>query len=159
MENLIFGAFATLEGYREGDAANLGRQVYDRCTVVALCSAKVCNPSCTVALVTNVPLPQPYLGQLTAAGDSLSLVLEDISVRAAGMELFALEAEYYVGPCEGIELSADGARMILEMSEPELMEWAMDLEREAQDWLYDMEELLYGRLPQELLWSLMYGFY
>ena len=32
MENLIFGAFATLEGYREGDAANLGRTVYDRCT-------------------------------------------------------------------------------------------------------------------------------
>ena len=29
MENLIFGAFATLEGYREGDAANLGRTVYD----------------------------------------------------------------------------------------------------------------------------------
>ena len=25
MENLIFGAFATLDGYREGDAANLGR--------------------------------------------------------------------------------------------------------------------------------------
>ena len=37
MENLIFGAFATLEGYREGDAANLGRTVYDRCTVTALC--------------------------------------------------------------------------------------------------------------------------
>ena len=29
MENLIFGAFATLDGYREGDAANLGRTVYD----------------------------------------------------------------------------------------------------------------------------------
>lgn len=68
MENLIFGAFATLEGYREGDAANLGRAVYDRCTVVALCSAKVRNPACTVALVTNAPLPEPYLGQLTAAG-------------------------------------------------------------------------------------------
>lgn len=68
MENLIFGAFATLEGYREGDAANLGRAVYDRCTVVALCSAKTRNPACTVALVTNAPLPEPYLGQLTAAG-------------------------------------------------------------------------------------------
>lgn len=67
MENLIFGAFATLEGYREGDAANLGRAVYDRCTVVALCSAKVRNPACTVALVTNAPLPEPYLGQLRAA--------------------------------------------------------------------------------------------
>lgn len=68
MENLIFGAFATLEGYREGDAANLGRAAYDRCTVVALCSAKACNPGCTVALVTNAPPPPPYLGQLTAAG-------------------------------------------------------------------------------------------
>ena len=29
MENLIFGAFATLDGYREGDASNLGRTVYD----------------------------------------------------------------------------------------------------------------------------------
>lgn len=33
MENLIFGCVATLDGYREGDAANLGRTVYDRCTV------------------------------------------------------------------------------------------------------------------------------
>ena len=68
MENLIFGAFATLEGYREGDAANLGRGVYDRCTVVALCSAKARNPGCTVALVTNAQLPEPYAGQLAAAG-------------------------------------------------------------------------------------------
>ena len=68
MENLIFGAFATLEGYREGDSANLGRAAYDRCTVVALCSAKVQNPGCTVALVTNAPPPAPFLGQLQAAG-------------------------------------------------------------------------------------------
>ena len=50
MENLIFGAFAALEGYREGDNANMGRAAYDRCTVVALCSAKAQNPGCTVAL-------------------------------------------------------------------------------------------------------------
>lgn len=68
MENLIFGAFATLEGYREGDAANLGRAAYDRCTVVALCSAKAQNPACTVALVTNAPPPQPFLRRLTEAG-------------------------------------------------------------------------------------------
>lgn len=68
MENLIFGAFATLDGYREGEGQNRGRVAYDRCTVVALCSAKVQNPNCTVALVTNAPLPEPYLGQLTAAG-------------------------------------------------------------------------------------------
>ena len=65
MENLIFGAFATLDGYREGDAANLGRTVYDRCTVVALCSAKAQNPACTVALLTNAPVPEPFRSQLT----------------------------------------------------------------------------------------------
>lgn len=68
MQNLIFGAFAALEGYREGDAANLGRAVYDRCTVVALCSAKLANPACTVALVTNAPPQEPYRSQLTNAG-------------------------------------------------------------------------------------------
>ena len=68
MHNLIFGAFAALEGYREGDAANLGRAVYDRCTVVALCSAKLANPACTVALVTNAPPQEPYRSQLTNAG-------------------------------------------------------------------------------------------
>ena len=68
MHNLIFGAFAALEGYREGDAANLGRAVYARCTVVALCSAKLANPACTVALVTNAPPQEPYRSQLTNAG-------------------------------------------------------------------------------------------
>ena len=68
MENLIFGAFATLEGYREGDAANLGRTVYDRCTVTALCSAKAQNPACTVALLTNAPVPEPFRSELTGGG-------------------------------------------------------------------------------------------
>lgn len=68
MRNLIFGAFATLDGYREGDAANLGRTVYDRCTVTALCSAKVQNPACTVALVTNAPVPEPFCSQLQSGG-------------------------------------------------------------------------------------------
>lgn len=68
MENLIFGAFATLDGYREGDASNLGRTVYDRCTVVALCSAKAQNPACTVALLTNAPVPEPFRSHLTQGG-------------------------------------------------------------------------------------------
>ena len=68
MENLIFGAFATLEGHREGDAANLGSDAYYRCIVVALASAKLANPDCDVALVTNAPVPRPYAAQLEAAG-------------------------------------------------------------------------------------------
>ena len=34
--NLIFTAFATLEGYREGSNANLGSEVFYRCIVSAL---------------------------------------------------------------------------------------------------------------------------
>ena len=51
-----------------GDAANLGRTVYDRCTVTALCSAKAQNPRCTVALLTNAPVPEPFCSQLTGGG-------------------------------------------------------------------------------------------
>ena len=41
--NLIFTAFATLEGYREGSNANLGSEVFYRCIVVSLVSAKQKN--------------------------------------------------------------------------------------------------------------------
>ncbi|MDD4849485.1 MAG: hypothetical protein PHO10_02160 [Gemmiger sp.] len=66
--NLIFSAFATLAGYREGDGAALGAATYYRCLVVALCSAKQHNPGDVVALVTNQPVPPPYAAQLEAAG-------------------------------------------------------------------------------------------
>ena len=36
--------------------------------MVALASARACNPGCRVALVTNAPVPEPYAGQLAAAG-------------------------------------------------------------------------------------------
>ena len=66
--NLIFGAFAVLEGYREGEQPNRGADSYYRCIVVSLASAKQQNPDCTVALVTNAPVPAPFDGQLAAAG-------------------------------------------------------------------------------------------
>ena len=66
--NLIFGAFAVLEGYREGEQPNRGVDSYYRCIVVSLASAKRENPDCTVALVTNAPVPAPFDGQLAAAG-------------------------------------------------------------------------------------------
>ena len=69
--NLIFGAFAVLEGYREGEQPNRGAGSYYRCIVVSLASAKRENPDCTVALVTNAPVPAPFDGQLAAAGLSL----------------------------------------------------------------------------------------
>lgn len=69
--DLMFSAFATLAGHREGKNENLGATAYYRCIVVALCSAKQQNPVCTVALVTNTPVPQPFAGQLERAGVEL----------------------------------------------------------------------------------------
>ena len=66
--DLIFSAFATLDGFRENADANRGREVYYRCIVVALVSAKQQNPDCEVALVTNTPLPAPFDQQLARAG-------------------------------------------------------------------------------------------
>ena len=66
--DLIFSAFASLEGYREGDKENRGGDLYDRCIVVALCSAKLQNPDAEVALITNTPVPGPFAGQLAKGG-------------------------------------------------------------------------------------------
>ena len=66
--NLIFTAFATLEGYREGSNANLGSEVFYRCIVVSLVSAKQRNQNCDAALVTNTAVPEPYAAQLSQAG-------------------------------------------------------------------------------------------
>ena len=63
MENLIFGAFATLDGYREGDAANLGRTVYDRCTVVALCSAKAPEKGIGTAILKEPLFDKPLFNE------------------------------------------------------------------------------------------------
>ena len=35
----------------------------------------------------------------------------------------------------------------------------MELEANAEDWAYGLQELLYDRLPEELLWALMYSYY
>jgi len=66
--NVIFSAFATLQGYREGSNANVGAAAYYRCAVVALCSAKAKNPADTVAMVANSPVPEPFLTQLRQGG-------------------------------------------------------------------------------------------
>ena len=66
--NLIFTAFATLEGYREGSNANLGSEAFYRCIVVSLVSAKQKNQNCDAALVTNTAVPEPYAAQLSQAG-------------------------------------------------------------------------------------------
>ncbi len=64
----VLGAFAALPGYRAGEKQQTGAESYYRCAVVALTSAKVRNPGCTVALITNTDVPAPFDAQLAAAG-------------------------------------------------------------------------------------------
>lgn len=66
--DVIIGAFAALDGFREGEQANMGAAAYYRCIVAALGSARRENPACTVALVTNSAVPQPFAAQLAGLG-------------------------------------------------------------------------------------------
>lgn len=97
-------------------------------------------------------------GTLTTTKDSLDLKLEDVSVRAMGVELVSLGVEYSVGPCKGMEISAGSPTMLADMDEDDLMDLAYDLQGYAEDWAADMQDLLGSRLPDDLLWALMYAF-
>ena len=74
------------------------------------------------------------------------------------MEVCTLGFDYYVGPCGGMDVSADDVRMLAGMSEMDLLELAYTLQSNAETWAYDMEELFGSRLSDELLWNLMYGY-
>lgn len=97
-------------------------------------------------------------GTLTTSKDSLDLKLDDVSVRSMGMELVSLGLEYYAGPCKGMEVSVGSPTMLADMDEDDLMDLGYDIQGYAQDWLADMQELFMDRLPEDLLWALMYAF-
>lgn len=95
-------------------------------------------------------------GQLTTTKDSLDLRLEDVSVQSAGIELFSIRVDYYIGPCEGMDVSVKSSKMIADMDELDVMELAYELQENAQEWTEDMQSLMAGKLSEELLWYLMY---
>lgn len=97
-------------------------------------------------------------GDLAVTKDSMDLRLDQVSVRAVGMEVCTLGFDYYVGPCGGMDVSADDVRMLAGMSEMDLLELAYTLQSNAETWAYGMEELFGSRLSDELLWNLMYGY-
>lgn len=95
-------------------------------------------------------------GQLTTTKDSLDLRLEDVSVQSAGIELFSIRVDYYIGPCEGMDVSVKSSKMIADMDELDVMELAYELQENAQEWTEDMQSLMASKLSEELLWYLMY---
>jgi hypothetical protein len=65
--NLIFCSYAYLESYQSTieDKSMQEKKIdmYLRCCIVSLVSAKMHNSDCDVALITNIALPEPYKSQ------------------------------------------------------------------------------------------------
>ena len=95
-------------------------------------------------------------GSLTVPNqDSVSLNLEDISMKLMGMEVCSLGLEYYAGPFQGNAAADKKAEIITAMSAEELMRMTLDTQQRALAWANEMERLFASRLPEELLWAIM----
>ena len=94
-------------------------------------------------------------GSLTAQTDSISLNLDDIVFKVIGMDVCTLAFSYHVDnhvSWEGVE----NPRLITQMNQMELMMTALDIQSRAETWVEEMEELFTSRLPDELLYGMMY---
>lgn len=91
-------------------------------------------------------------GQLTAGKDSINLRLDDVGLRAAGMEICSLAVDYSAGPCREVAVSLPAPALLGGMDEGDLLELYYTVEENAQEWGYDM----IGLIPEDLLWA-FYG--
>lgn len=96
-------------------------------------------------------------GQLVMGKNSIDLNLEDISLQVMGLEVCSLGLDYYMGPCEGVDVTTTSSRMLTEMDETELTGLAEELQASAMTWMEEIQALILQRLPQEVLWALMFG--
>lgn len=96
-------------------------------------------------------------GTLTAPDkDSVSLDLENISLKLMGMEVCSLGLEYSAGPFQGNRQTGGKVEIITAMDEEELMQMTLDTQERALAWANQMENLFASRLPEELLWAMMH---
>lgn len=92
-------------------------------------------------------------GSLAMDKDQLSMDLNQVSVRAMDMKLCTLALQYTVDR-KPDPITAGKTERITDLSERELMEIGNDIERNAERWASDMQELFTSRLPAELLWAI-----
>lgn len=95
-------------------------------------------------------------GDFSMGDDYLSLHLDDVSLRAVGMEICSLAFEYRVSNVPD-RLAINRPRLIPQMDETELMQMVLDTQERALRWSSEMESLFLSRLPEELIWALMYA--
>lgn len=94
-------------------------------------------------------------GSLTAQSDSISLDLDDVTLEAIGMEVCSLTFSYYAD-CHPNERGVSSPKLITQMDQMELMMAVLDIQQNAEAWVGEMEELFLSRLPEELLYGMMY---
>lgn len=83
------------------------------------------------------------------------LDLDDVTLKAMGMEVCSLSCEYYVG-CHPSTATVEDPKLITQMDQMELMTAMLDIQSRAEAWMGEMEELFASRLPAELLYGMMY---
>ena len=96
-------------------------------------------------------------GDLEMGPDYLSLSSEEVSVRAVGMEVCKLAFSYRVDCHPGSE-PISNPKLVTQMDEEELMAMVLDTQKRVMAWGGEMEDLFMARLPEELLYSMMYSF-
>ena len=91
-------------------------------------------------------------GQLTADKDAFSLVLDNLEFQAYGETVLGLELEYSIRPYEKRDTGAPEVLMIADLSSSDLEDLAMDIQGNAESWVYDLMD----EIPalQELMWYL-----
>lgn len=89
-------------------------------------------------------------GQLATTKNSIDLRLDDVTISAMRMDLLTLEGNYYLGPCKGMQVSLSGGTMLADMDEDDLEDLYYDIQDNAQDWAYDLVDMI----PEDLLWYL-----
>lgn len=77
-------------------------------------------------------------GQLTAGKNSVSMQLDEVTVKQYGSELCTLEVGYSIAPYAGQSISAKKTAMLANMSEDDLEDLLGDIESEAMKWAEDL---------------------
>ena len=97
-------------------------------------------------------------GTLYVEEDIIDLTLDDAVLRVMGIELCSLHFNCRASRCpDWLEQPMEKARLITGMDQAELTAFANELQNNAEAWVEDMEALFLARLPQELLWAVMYA--
>lgn len=95
-------------------------------------------------------------GSLTVRTDCVDLDLDHITLKAIGMDVCTLSLSYLAENQAVRGGVPTNFRSVTRMDQMELMTAALDVQSRAEAWAAEMEELFTSRLPDELLYGMMY---